>query len=256
MIRRELQIFFAALMFFTRLPCPRWTGETQTHLNKAARYFPLIGWIVGAIGAGVVWLGSCWFPYPLAILLSMIATILATGAFHEDGFTDVCDGFGGGWTKEDILRIMKDSRVGAFGVMGIGLMLATKFLSLNALPLRFLPAVLIAGHSLSRFASTSLLYTHVYVREDALSKSKPLAQQISLAELCVAGMFGIVPLLLVIVTGGPFWHILMCLGMVWVTCWGMGRYFTHWIGGYTGDCLGAVQQITEVVFYLTWVALL
>lgn len=256
MIRRELQIFFAALMFFTRIPCPRWTGETQTHLNKAARYFPLVGWIVGAIGAGVCWLGTFWFPSSLAILLSMIATILVTGAFHEDGFTDVCDGFGGGWTKDDILRIMKDSRVGAFGVIGIGLLLATKFLSLTALPLRLLPAVLIAGHSLSRFASTSLLYSQVYVREDALSKSKPLAQQMTLAELGVAGMFGIVPLLFVSVAGGGFWHLLVCLGTVWIARWGIGWYFTRRIGGYTGDCLGAAQQVTEVVFYLTWAALL
>ncbi len=105
MIRREIQIFFAALMFFTRIPCPTWVKHSQETLNKASRYFPLIGWIVGAIGASVFWISSLLFPPVLAVLLSMIATILLTGAFHEDGFADVCDGFGGGWTQEEILRI-------------------------------------------------------------------------------------------------------------------------------------------------------
>lgn len=255
MIRRELQIFFAALMFFTRIPCPKWTGYSPESLNKASRYFPLVGWIVGAIGAITFWIGRLLFSDSLAILLSTIVTILVTGAFHEDGFADVCDGFGGGWTQEDILRIMKDSRIGAFGVIGLVLLLALKLMSLTALPLSLIPVTLFSGHSLSRFASTSLLYTHRYVREDMLSKAKPLARQISPAELGVAAFFGVVPLLFFIVQGVAFWKILLCLGTVWGARWWAGRYFTRWIGGYTGDCLGAVQQITEVVFYLTLVAI-
>ncbi len=255
MIRREIQIFFAALMFFTRIPCPTWVKHSQETLNKASRYFPLIGWIVGAIGASVFWISSLLFPPVLAVLLSMIATILLTGAFHEDGFADVCDGFGGGWTQEEILRIMKDSRIGVFGAIGIMLMLALKLMSLTALPRSFVPITLFAGHSLSRFASTSLLYTHRYVREDLLSKAKPLARQINPTELGIAAFFGVAPLLFFIVQGVAFWRILLCLGTVWGALWWTGRYFTRWIGGYTGDCLGAVQQITEAIFYLTLVAI-
>ena len=255
MMRRELQIFLAALMFFTRIPCPRWAEHSQETLNKASRYFPLVGWIVGAVAACVFWLSSLLFPLSLAVLLSMIATILLTGAFHEDGFADVCDGFGGGWTQEDILRIMKDSRIGVFGAIGIILMLALKLMSLTALPRSFVPITLLAGHSLSRFASTSLLYTHSYVREDMLSKAKPLARQITPAELGIAAFFGVAPLLFFIGEGFSCWKILVCLGTVWGARWCAGRYFTRWIGGYTGDCLGAAQQITEVVFYLTLAAI-
>ena len=90
-------------------------------------YFPLIGWIVGGFSALIFWASSFLFPVSISIIFSMIASILVTGAFHEDGFADVCDGFGGGWTKEKILEIMKDSRVGSYGVIGMILMLGTKF---------------------------------------------------------------------------------------------------------------------------------
>ncbi|MBD3308492.1 adenosylcobinamide-GDP ribazoletransferase [candidate division KSB3 bacterium] len=255
-MQREFRIFLTAMMFFTRIPCPSWTDHSQDYLNSASRYFPLIGWIVGAVAALVVAIGRHVLPLPLIVLLSMVATIWVTGAFHEDGFADVCDGFGGGWTKADILRIMKDSRTGAFGVIGIVLLMGLKFLSLIALPANMLPLILIAGHSLSRFASTSLLYTHAYVQEDALSKAKPLATRISATELIVAGVFGILPLLALV---GMFAHalaIVVSLAAVWGIRWYLGRYFTRWIGGYTGDCLGTVQQVTEVVFYLTLVGMM
>ncbi len=97
-------------MFYTRVPCPRWVGHEPDYLNKATRYFPLIGWLVGAIGFAVLWGGMQLWPTSVAVLLSIAAMVLTTGAFHEDGFADACDGFGGGWTKEKILAIMKDSR--------------------------------------------------------------------------------------------------------------------------------------------------
>lgn len=263
MLLRELRIFLTALMFFTRIPVGAWIRDPQEFLNQTPRYLPCIGWIVGAVGALTVWLGGLVWTPPLAILTSMTITILLTGAFHEDGFIDVCDGFGGGWTKDDILRIMKDSRVGAFGILGIGLLLAVKFFSLLALPVSLLPFVLITGHSLSRFASASLLHTHIYVREDASSKSKAAAQPLGVTGLMFAGFFGIVPLLILAgiihsshLQGQGFRILLWSLGIVWFLRWRLGRYFQHKIGGYTGDCLGAVQQVTEAGFYLTLAALL
>jgi adenosylcobinamide-GDP ribazoletransferase len=256
MIRRELNIFLNALIFFTRIPCSSFIEYSQDYLDKSSRYFPLVGWIVGATGAIVIWIGNLFLPLPLTVLLSMIATIFLTGAFHEDGFVDVCDGFGGGWTKERILEIMKDSRIGAFGAIGMVLLFALKLLSLVYLPVALLPMALIAGHSLSRFASVSFLFTHDYVREDALSKSKPLARRITPRELFIAGLFGFMPLLLLRFFGTPFWALVLCISAVWFTRWSLSRYFTRWIGGYTGDCLGAAQQITEVIFYLTLVTVL
>ncbi len=121
-MRTQLRHFFTAMLFYTRIPCPAWAwqgagmedgpGRAAGELDKATIYFPVMGWIVAGIGAAVYAGALMLFTPELAIILSMIAQILATGAFHEDGFADVCDGFGGGWTKERILAIMKDSRDG------------------------------------------------------------------------------------------------------------------------------------------------
>src|SRR3569833_79355 len=126
-MKRETKIFFTALMFFTRIPCPKWVDHSEEYLNKSSKYFPVVGIIVGSISALIFWLFQLFFPVEIALIFSIIASILTTGAFHEDGFADVCDGFGGGWTKDKILLIMKDSRVGAFGVIGLISILAGKY---------------------------------------------------------------------------------------------------------------------------------
>ena len=248
-IKRELEYFFAALRFFTRLPVPTWVGHSQDQLDHAARYFPLVGVIVGAIGAGVTQAAALLLPVSIALLLGMAATILATGAFHEDGFSDSCDGFGGGWEKRQVLEIMKDSRVGSYGAIGIALMLLAKFNALTELSAALAPSVLvqalIAGHSLSRLAATALIYALDYVREDQTSKSKPLATRMGRAELAVAAVFGLAPCLLL-----PTPQVLVASGSVMLTTWFAARYFVKRIGGYTGDCLGATQQLAELAFYL------
>ena len=105
---KQLEYFFAALRFFTRLPVPAWVGHDAQQLNHAARWFPLVGAIVGAIGAAATELAALALPIGSAVLLGMVATVLVTGGFHEDGFADSCDGFGGGWDKAQVLAIMKD----------------------------------------------------------------------------------------------------------------------------------------------------
>ncbi|HWY97589.1 MAG TPA: adenosylcobinamide-GDP ribazoletransferase, partial [Bacteroidia bacterium] len=153
-MKKEIRIFFTALMFFTRIPCPKWVDHSEEYLNKSSKYFPLMGWIVGGFSALIYFGGTYIFPVSIAILLSMVASIWITGAFHEDGLADVCDGFGGGWTKEKILLIMKDSRVGAFGVIGLVMVLLIKYVSLSSIPSMgklFVPFIIVSAHSLSRF---------------------------------------------------------------------------------------------------------
>ena len=248
-IKRELEYFFAALRFFTRLPVPAWVGHSQDQLDHAARYFPLVGVIVGAIGAGVTEAAALALPVSIAVLLGMAATILATGAFHEDGFSDSCDGFGGGWETSQVLTIMKDSRVGSYGAIGVALLLLTKFNALAELDAALTPSVfvlaLIAGHSLSRFAATTLIYALDYVRDDPTAKSKPLATRMGRGELAVAAVFGLAPCVLL-----PPLQVLIALASVMLTTWFAARYFVKRIGGYTGDCLGATQQVAELAFYL------
>ena len=248
-MKRELEYFFAALRFFTRLPVPAWIGHSQDQLDHAARYFPLIGIIIGGIGAGVTELAALVLPIGVAILLGMAATLFATGAFHEDGFADSCDGFGGGWERAQVLRIMKDSRIGSYAALGVGLILLIKWNGLVELDAAFAPPflalALVAGHSVSRLASTVLIFFLEYARDDDSSKSKPLAQRMAAHELAIAAAIGLAPCLLL-----PPVDALVALAAVALTALFAARYFVRRIGGYTGDCLGATQQVSEIAFYL------
>lgn len=250
MIATELQRFLAALMFFSRIPCPAWQGSPDIALRHASRYFPLVGWLVGATSAGIIWLTLRIFPTPVAVLLGMSAAMLLTGAMHEDAFADSCDGFGGGWTREQVLRIMQDSRIGAYGAVGLMMLLALKFAALVSLRPAQLPLALIAGHAVSRLIAISFLRTHAYARPEGTGKLHAVAQRISLADLAIAAVFGLLPLALL-----PARQALPALAILIVIRLLAGRYLTRRLGGYTGDCLGAVQQLCEAFFYLTILAL-
>jgi adenosylcobinamide-GDP ribazoletransferase len=261
-MKKQLHIFFTALMFYTRIPCPKNIDHNPDYLNKASRYFPFIGWIVGGICFGVYYLSSFVFSVEIALILSMIAGILTTGAFHEDGFADVCDGFGGGWTKEKILLIMKDSAIGAYGAIGLILLFLLKFEAVFSLVSKsgivnlqsatYVLLLFISAHSVSRLAAVSIVFTHQYSREDASSKSKPIAQNFTWKEVIGAMLFGLLPLL---VLSFFQWQLLLVLVPVFIARFFLARYFQKWIDGYTGDCLGATQQVCEVVFYLSIIAI-
>ena len=247
-MKRQLILFFTALMFYTRLPVPRGVGHSPEQLNRATRYFPLIGWLVGGSVAGVIYLSLGVLPLSVSVLLGLAAGLLLTGAFHEDGFADVCDGFGGGWTPEQILIIMKDSRLGTYGTAGLLLLMGVKFATLYELGRGNLPLVyvtLVASHALSRGLAATFIRTHRYVRADADSKAKPVAQRLLNADLLVAGSFALLPLLL-------FPHRLFVLSILpaLLMRFYLGYYFTRRLGGYTGDCLGATQQLCEVSMLL------
>ncbi len=259
-------------MFFTRIPVGNIPFE-QAHLQASARYFSWVGLVVGIVGAIVLVLANLLFSPALTILFSMIATILLTGSFHEDGFADCCDAFGGGWTKEKILTIMKDSRLGTYGVVGLILILSMKFLLLLELTQSFsieLVAIgLIAAHANSRFWATYIMQQLPYVQDIDASKSKPLADRVltmgEMTVLLLGSLLSIVVLFIVLhqpthdQTATHFgWKFIFTL-LVFILCIQMpsfimqlfaGKYFKKWIGGYTGDCLGATQQVCEIAFYL------
>ena len=245
MLRRELEYFLGAVRFFTRQPVPNWVGHSAEALNHSARYFPAVGLLVGGIGALVYLVAALLWPQPVAVLLSMAATIYATGAFHEDGLSDTVDGLGGGWEKLRILEIMKDSRVGSYGVVAMVLALLGKFTLLNALDPALIPFVLLAGHAVSRFCSTVLLATMDYVREDLLSKAKPLATKLSPGAMLFALSFVVGCLALLPLEKAFVGCALAALATFW-----LASKFKRWLGGYTGDCLGATQQVSEIAFYL------
>jgi adenosylcobinamide-GDP ribazoletransferase len=245
----QLRLFFTALQFFTRLPIPRWVGFEAHWLNHASRYFPLVGLVVGAIVAAVYALAAWLLPAPVAVVLSTAAGIYATGAFHEDGFADMCDGFGGGMTVERVLEIMKDSRIGAYGAIGMACMLGLKCVALAMLQPWTAIAALLAAHPLSRLMATALIWRMDYARAEG--KAKPLAQKMSGAEFAIAALTAAAPAVLLCAAGWLAWTALAAgvLAAGAATLW-LARLFARRINGYTGDCLGAVQQASEVMFYL------
>ena len=245
MLKRELEYFFGAVRFFTRLPVPGWVGHSAEALTSSARYFPAVGLLVGGIGA-LVYLGAALiWPKAVAVLLAMAATLYATGAFHEDGLADTVDGLGGGWDKTRILEIMKDSRVGSYGVVATVLALLGKFTLLVALDDALLPLALMAAHAVSRFAATSLLATMDYARDDDSAKSRPLAGRLSLPALSFAALFALLPLIFL-----PLENVWPACLLAGLACVWLAGLFRRWLGGYTGDCLGATQQFCELAFYL------
>lgn len=151
---------------------------------------------------------------------------------------------------------MKDSRLGTYGVIGLILILSLKYFTLLEIsdlyfPHKELVAIMIIAHSLSRLAAGSLIFTHEYVREDLESKAKPLSIRMSRRSFSVTLILGLLPVVLLNLT---YWQILVAvIVMVGLARWLLARYFVRRIGGYTGDCLGAAQQICEATIYLGFV---
>lgn len=245
----QLRLFFVALQFFTRLPVPRWVGFEEEWLHHASRYFPAVGIVVGAITAGIYGVAQSWWPPVVAVLASTIVGIYLTGAFHEDGFADTCDGLGGGMTRQRVLEIMVDSRIGAYGAIGILLMLAMKCAVLSSMSAQMVIVALLTGHPLSRLASTALIWRLVYAKGEG--KAKPLAQRMSNGEFSIAAITALLPVAVLLYLNMLHWQSLLAgfVALALAAIW-LARKFQHRIGGYTGDCLGAVQQLSEVAFYL------
>lgn len=258
-MKEELKIFFTALMFYTRIPCPKNIDHSPTYINKATRYFPLIGWIVGIISFLTFWVSSRMFDPNTAALLSILAGVLVTGAFHEDGLADVADGFGGGWTKAKILEIMKDSRIGAFGVIGLIFTQLIKYLSLSNIFLttnkenyQLIALIFVSYHSLARLTAINIVFTSQYVRENENSKAKPVAKEYKSKEILFAYFFGVAPLFALSSINWQF--MLVIIPLIFLNFYSR-YYLKKWIDGYTGDCLGAVEQLGECVCLLTYVAI-
>jgi adenosylcobinamide-GDP ribazoletransferase len=244
----EIRLLLTAIQYFTRIPVPAWVGHSQAQLSGSARYFPAVGLLVGCAGAGVLWLAAQILPSPLPVILSTVITVLMTGAFHEDGLADTFDGLGGGATRERALEIMKDSRVGTYGAIALILTLLLKIAALSALPMHLAAVALIGAHSFSRACAVSMIFTSRYVGSAEHSRAKPVAQRMSAGELFISVLVGVTPLILCGM------HAIVGVAAALVALLILFRWFTKRLDGYTGDTLGATQQITEVTFYLALLA--
>ena len=256
-MRKQWRYFLLALGFFTRIPVPNFVNFQESDLNHSTKYFPLIGLIVGLVSAIVFYISALIFPQTIAVLMSMASTIYLTGAFHEDGLADSADGLGGGWQREQILTIMQDSRLGTYGAVALFLMLFAKFQVLAVLHTHWDILGLIAAHALSRLCAVWLIASLPYAKPSG--KAKPLSTQISGSGLIWANFFGLLPtlilLLLMYIATDGYWKITLVfvallallIAIIW---WWWRRLLLRRLGGYTGDTLGAMQQMTELAFYI------
>lgn len=246
----QLRVLLAGVMFLTRVPVPAWAGHDPARLARSTAWFPLVGAGVGLAGGGAYALAALGLAPLVAAALSTAATVWATGAFHEDALADACDGFGGGWGRDQILAIMKDSRVGSYGVVGLALALAAK---LGALASIAAPAdvarALVAGHVLGRWSSLPLIWRHPYVRADdaggPAAKGRPFAASVTPGRLAAGS--ALAAALLALALGAR--ALPAAAAAVAVTLLA-GRYFRRTLGGITGDCLGAANQMVELAVYL------
>lgn len=241
----QLKLFLLALGFYTRLPVPPLQDYSQ--LPKSTLFLPLVGWLIGTITALSCYLADYLWPTPVAVIIALISGILLTGAFHEDGFADVCDGFGGGYDKARILAIMKDSYIGVYGTVGLLLLFALKISILSAQG-QSAALFLLVGHSISRLPPLLLMHRYNYARVDN-SKVAAAVYKPNHQDLVFALAIAVLPMVLL-----PSLCLLALPPLLVINSL-LGRYFYRHIGGYTGDCLGASQQIAEVVFYLSASAL-
>lgn len=244
-LKEEKTLLLLAVSFFTRIPVRLPAEITPEQLNQASRYFALVGFFVGLICALVYMVSADYLPKTIAVLMAMAASILVTGAFHEDGWADAWDGFGGGWSIAQKLAIMKDSRLGTYGAAALFVILLLKFQSLLALASPIV--ALILANTLSRVVATSLIYDMPYVALDATSKVKPLAQHLSTNSLLILLLTGLLVSLWFLSIGECILlFVILFIFRVLLALW-----FTRQLGGYTGDCLGAAQQSSEIVIYLS-----
>ncbi|PJZ56218.1 adenosylcobinamide-GDP ribazoletransferase [Leptospira barantonii] len=252
--REEWNRFCASWMFNTRLPVPPFYVYSESSVSRSSRYFPLIGWIVSAGASFFTYFLSWILPVEISVILGMIASVLITGGFHEDGLADVCDAFGGGWSKEKILEIMKDSRIGTFGSLGLILSLGLKYLLLVKLfqisPWIFLFTSWFA-HAASRWFALVMMMLIPYARDNDLSKSKPMVKKLPLPDFLLSVFFGCSPAVYF-----AFQHkdrlpnILLGFFLSFAFVLYFRSYFKKWIEGFTGDCLGFTQQGVELLLYL------
>ncbi|MFH0131285.1 adenosylcobinamide-GDP ribazoletransferase [Variovorax sp. VaC1] len=252
--------FLLALQFFTRVPVTgplaAWVGFSPQMLRASAAHLPGIGWLVGGVAAAVfvgVGMGLSGTAGALvAAVLSTVATVMLTGAFHEDGLADVADGLGGSANRDRALEIMKDSRIGAFGTVALVLALGLKFALLATLAGHGLAAVAVAivgAHVLSRLAPLFLIRWLPYVGDSGASKAKPLADAISRGALAMAVVWSIPAVALLLYAHDPV-HVAAALVVAALAAGWMARLFMRRLQGFTGDGLGATQQVCELAIYL------
>lgn len=246
-MRRQWLLLLVAIQFLTKLPVPAAGELPQDALAESARFFPVVGAIVGLGAIALDLLVRAHVDRGVSVVLILVYLVVVTGGLHEDGLADAADGFGGGWTKDRVLAIMGDSNIGSFGALAIGCSLLARFVFLTGLPARNFYGVLLGGQVLGRWAMLPLAHWLPSARCER-GQGARIAQKTSATSLIVATTCMVI---IVSIACG-----VAALAMIAVAC-GVavltGAYFRRRIDGITGDCLGATCQLTECAVYITGV---
>lgn len=242
----ELAVLALALQFLTRIPVPVGEAYTPERLAAAPRYYPLVGALVGALCAIVFWLTQSWLPTAVAVILAIAAGLLVTGAFHEDGLADTFDSFGAN-DRDQALEIMRDSRVGSFGVLALVVALAIKTAALLSLAPGRVAMAFVVAHGMSRLSAVLVIASSRYLRDHGVGK--PTAEGIGAGSLAVVLLFGALLLGWLAYAEGAAASLYALAGTL-IGHLAMRALYERRLGGYTGDTLGAVQQVSEIGVYL------
>lgn len=251
-----MRLFLVALQFLTRLPV-RLNGFEPAWLNDCARHFPLVGALVGAAGAAVLVGAAQFWPAWIAAVLALATSVALTGSFHEDGLADTFDALGGVVPRDKALAIMKDSRIGSYGALALGLSLLLRAALLAVLAARPLPgavAALLASHAFARAAAVGVMVSLPYGGDVDHAKAKPLALSVAPRN------FGIALLWCSVLAGGlGAWgvapaRLLLAFAAATLAAVLMRQWLKRRLGGYTGDGLGATEQLAEIGVLLAFTA--
>ena len=242
----------AAFIYFTRLPFWRLCQPPRECYQTVVEHWPLTGWLTGGTMAATLWVGSMYLPYTVAILLAIVVRLLLTGALHEDGLADFFDGFGGGGSdRQRILDIMKDSRIGTYGVIALVLYFALLFVCLLSLPVKMAALAVIAADPFSKMVTSQLILMMPYARTEETAKSRTVYRKPSVKAGISLAVQGLLPLAAFC---WIYWDLVDWTLLIFPPC--LVMYFLYlliWrrLHGYTGDCCGAVCLLVELSFYLS-----
>lgn len=239
----------ASLIFFTRLPFYKIREVPQECYKHVVSYWSLTGWLTGGIMALTFFITSRFLPGTIAIILALVSRVLVTGALHEDGLADFFDGFGGGTDRDSTLRIMKDSHIGTFGVLGLILYYLLAFHLLCCIQYKAMPFVLIAADAFSKCVCSHILYILPYARKESESKNKTVYSKFNTKEEAISLISGIAALILLVATTSYkyFGCAVLPIATFSILTW----IFSRRLQGYTGDCCGAAFLLTELTFWLS-----
>ncbi len=236
----------AAFMLLTRLPLWRVVRVTDTAFRRATDYWSLVGWLTAGTMVVIYWLSMLiGLPTIVAIILALLSRLILTGAFHEDGLGDFFDGFGAGGSRERILRIMKDSHTGSYGILAFVIYYALAIHSLAALPPNLTLIILGVGDPFCKLVASQLINTTPYARQVEESKIETVYKRMSIPTIIFSFAAGAFPLFLFLPM--YYWPAILIPVLIFVA---LRQLMMRKIGGYTGDCCGATFLLCELGLWL------